>query len=177
MSNASNLVGDDTNLADDVFVRDRVAGTTTRVSLATGGLQANDRSNTPSLSADGRYVVLASDATNLVVGDTNGDTDVFLHDRQTGETVRVSVATDGSEGPGDRWLPVFSGNGHFAAYQSVGTNLVPGDTNGVQDVFVTGRPARVHGPLRTAAGADGDRHAAERSRRSGDQHSGGHHLR
>ena len=72
------------------------AGTTTRVSVASDGTQGMNYSENPSISADGRYVAFASYANNLVANDTNGRSDVFVHDRQTGETTRVSVASDGS---------------------------------------------------------------------------------
>jgi len=78
ISEASNLVAGDTNERPDVFVRDRVRGTTTRVSVATRGAQANQRSSEPAISANGRYVAFSSDASNLVRGDTNGSSDVFV---------------------------------------------------------------------------------------------------
>jgi Tol biopolymer transport system component len=80
-SNASNLVPGDTNGANDVFIRDRQAGTTKRVSIKTDSGQANDSSGEPALSADGRFVAFTSHATNLVPGDTNGWADVFVHRR------------------------------------------------------------------------------------------------
>jgi len=78
LSGAGNLVDCDTNGIVDVFVRDRVRGTTTRVSVATRGAQANQRSSEPAISANGRYVAFSSDASNLVRGDTNGSSDVFV---------------------------------------------------------------------------------------------------
>ena len=91
-SDASNLVAGDTNAAKDVFVRDRQLATTERVSVATGGAQANAASNYPAISDDGRFVVFYSDATDLVAGDTNAVKDIFVRDRQLGTTVRVSVS-------------------------------------------------------------------------------------
>src|SRR5437667_281655 len=99
-SAATDLVAGDTNGVSDVFVHDRQTGTTERVSVASDGTQANNASSYPALSADGRLVAFQSDATNLVAGDTNGATDVFVHDRQTGTTERVSVASGGSQGDG-----------------------------------------------------------------------------
>ena len=90
-SSASNLVGSDTNGAADAFVLDRQTGQITRVSVASDGTEANSGSSDPTLSADGRFVVFRSNASNLVAGDTNGLVDVFVHDRQTGQTTRVSV--------------------------------------------------------------------------------------
>src|SRR6266446_5737670 len=144
VSVATNLVAGDTNGATDVFVRDRQTGTTERVSVASGGTQANNASRYPALSADGRFVAFQSDATNLVVGDTNGMTDVFVHDRQTGTTERVSVASGGgTQGTGNSGgffaFPALSADGRFVAFQSDATNLVAGDTNGATDVFVHDR--------------------------------------
>src|SRR5207249_1297616 len=80
--------------AQDVFVHDRQTGTTERVSVASDGTPGNDYSVNDAISADGRFVAFHSRATNLVAGDTNGVWDVFVHDRQTGTTERVSVASD-----------------------------------------------------------------------------------
>jgi len=88
---ASNLVANDTNEVSDVFVHDRQTGTTERVSVANDGTEGNGLSYAPRLSADGRYVVFVSRARNLVPGDTNERWDVFVHDRLTGKTERVSV--------------------------------------------------------------------------------------
>ena len=95
---ASNLVPNDTNWAPDIFVRDRVAGTTERVSVSTTGEEGNNSSNYATISADGRYVAFFSWATNLVPNDINSIQDVFVHDRQTGTTVRASVSSTGVEG-------------------------------------------------------------------------------
>ena len=123
----------------DVFVRDRQTGTTRRVSLGPGGVQGNDYSFNPSISADGRFVAFESDATNFVPGDTNGFSDVFVHDRKTGTTRRVSVGPGGVQGNEGSYLPSISADGRFVAFESDATNLVPGDTNGVADVFVHDR--------------------------------------
>jgi Tol biopolymer transport system component len=90
-SDASNLVAGDTNNAYDVFVRDRKLQVTRRISVGPGGQQANDGSVAPAISADGRYVAFRSYASNLVAGDTNGATDVFVRDRVAQVTRRVSV--------------------------------------------------------------------------------------
>jgi Tol biopolymer transport system component len=135
-SGATNMVAGDTNGAGDVFVRDRQNGTTEIVSVATGGAQANDTSEGPVLSADGRFVAFESPASNLVPGDTNGSWDVFVHDRVNGTTERVSVSTSGGEGDGFSSGCHMSADGRLVAFTSTATNLVPGDTNGTNDVFV-----------------------------------------
>jgi len=138
-SNASNLVSGDTNNTGDIFVHDRQTGATTRVSIGPGGTQANRGSLAPSISADGRYVAFHSDATNLVSGVTNGTTHIFVHDRQTGATTRVSVASDGTEGNSGSIKPSISADGRYVAFQSIATNLVSGCTNGTQHIFVHDR--------------------------------------
>ncbi len=136
---AGNLVSGDFNAMRDVFVHDRFTGQTQRVSIATAGSQANGFSDFPSLSADGRSVAFVSQASNLVPGDTNGVTDVFLHDRQSGETERVSVSTGGGEGDNTSDFGTLSANGRHVAFQSSASNLVPADTNSMFDVFVRDR--------------------------------------
>jgi Tol biopolymer transport system component len=161
VSFASNLVPGDTNGVPDVFVRDRQMGTTERVSVDTpgnqangtciqptitadgmnihmpdSGNQANNGSIEPSISADGRYVAFVSFASNLVPGDTNGVPDVFVRDRQMATTKRVSVDSSGNQANGASLLPSISADGRYVAFVSFASNLVPGDTNGVADVFV-----------------------------------------
>ncbi|OGN95379.1 MAG: hypothetical protein A2Z71_01585, partial [Chloroflexi bacterium RBG_13_50_21] len=147
-SNASNLVSGDTNLSYDVFVHDRQTGETTRVSVTNDGEQGlYGGSNHPSISADGRFVTFDSSAFNLVIGDTNGFADVFVHDRSTGETIRVSVASDGTQGDWESNFSAISADGRFVAFESYATNLVANDTNGSKDVFVhdlsTGQTTRI----------------------------------
>lgn len=133
-SEASNLVPDDTHGYSDVFVRDRIAGTTSRVSVSPSGAQGDDESRVPVLSADGRFVAFQSFASNLAGPDSNSFYDVFRHDRRTGQTIKVSVAPDGSEGIGDSGgdepIPVngvaISADGRWVAFQSIAQNLVPG---------------------------------------------------
>jgi len=146
-SSATNLVPGDTNGQCDVFAHDRQTGVTSRVSVASDGTEANRRSYAPSISANGRYVAFQSAASNLVPGTTNEARDIFVHDLQTGETTRVSVASDGTEGDNRSQRPSISGDGRYVAFHSSATNLVPDDTNGHSDVFVhdrqTGRTIRV----------------------------------
>ena len=146
-SDASNLVGGDTNGVRDVFVHDRNTGTTTRVSVRSNGAEANGDSSSGSISADGRYVTFHSDASNLVGGDTNGIRDVFVHDRDTGATTRVSVRSNGVQANGESEFAVISGDGRYVSFYSDASNLVTGDTNGAYDTFVhdrnTGNTTRV----------------------------------
>lgn len=136
LSGASNLVASDTNNAVDVFVHDTQASVTTRVSVGPGGLEATGTSYAPSISADGRYVAFHSSATNLVTGDTNNSWDVFVHDRQTGVTSRVSLSNTGAQATNHCAAPSISADGRYVAFHSNATNLVTGDTNGVWDIFV-----------------------------------------
>jgi len=138
-SRAPNLVWGDTNGRSDVFVRDLQTGQITRVSVDSGGVQANNDSYYPSISADGRYIAFYSHATNLVTGDTNGRSDIFLHDRQTGIVTRISVDSGGVQSNNDSYFPSISANGRYIAFGSYATNLVPGDTNGWIDIFLHDR--------------------------------------
>lgn len=136
-SSASTLVPGDTNGRRDVFVRDRLTSQTVRVSVASDGTQANSDSQwAPGISADGRFVVFASGASNLVADDTNNSTDVFVHDMQTAQTTRVSIASGGQQANNSSIVPSISGDGRFVAFESGAGNLVAGDTNNNSDVFV-----------------------------------------
>ncbi len=146
-SEASNLVAGDTNSCDfpigptcyDVFLRDRQTGTTERVSVSGVESQANDNSGDPAISADGRYVAFSSGATNLVSGDTNAASDVFVRDRQAGDTVRVSVDSDGDQNSSDSYAPHIDADGLRVAFSAEDSNLIAGDTNGYTDAFVHDR--------------------------------------
>jgi Tol biopolymer transport system component len=139
-SSASNLVSGDTNGTWDIFLRDTQTGITTRLSVDSSGTQGNEDSYSPSISADGRFVVFGSDATNLVSGDTNGKSDIFLRDIQTGKTKRLSLDSSGTQGNEDSYSPSISADGCYVVFASYADNLVSGDTNGKRDVFVV--PAR-----------------------------------
>jgi hypothetical protein len=140
---ASNLVAGDTNGTGDVFVWDRVAQLTRRVSVGPGGQQANSLSYFAAISAHGRFVAFDSFASNLVAGDTNHTYDVFVRDRTAQVTQRVSVGSDGQQAPGISSQPAISADGRFVAFQSRASNLVPGDTKHSRDVFVRDRVAQV----------------------------------
>ncbi|GAG36814.1 unnamed protein product, partial [marine sediment metagenome] len=139
VSAASNLASGDTNGQSDVFVHDRQTGATERVSVDSAGSQADGGSETPAISADGRFVVFVSAASNLVPGDTNGQSEVFVHDRQTGATEQVNVDSAGNQADGSSEAPAISGDGRFVAFVSAASNLVPGDTDGQTEIFVHDR--------------------------------------
>jgi Tol biopolymer transport system component len=135
-STAANLVPGDTNAIADVFVHDLQMGTTVRASVAISGAQANGPSFAPTLSGDGRLVTFASEAANLVSGDTNAARDIFLHDLQSGVTTRISLSSTWLEANGASFHPMISPDGGSVAFHSLASNLVTGDTNNARDVFV-----------------------------------------
>jgi Tol biopolymer transport system component len=138
-SGASNLVPGDTNAAGDVFVRDRWTGTTRLISLTSAGAQANGTSGELAISADGRYVGFESAASNLVPADTNEEGDLFLRDRRTGTTERISVSTAGAQGNLSSTGVTISADGRRLAFASNASTLVRRDTNGHSDVFLRRR--------------------------------------
>ncbi|MEG4036812.1 calcium-binding protein [Microcoleus sp. S36b_A4] len=142
-SDATNLVPGDINNRGDIFVRDLLTNTTTCVSVDSAGNPGNDSSlyssissDYSSISADGRFVVFESDASNLVWGDTNNSTDIFVRDLSTNTTTRVSVSGAGNQGNGESYSPSISANGQKVAFSSKASNLVPGDTNNGSDLFI-----------------------------------------
>lgn len=183
-SAASNLVPDDTNRCTaqepfpettsclDVFVRDRKMGRTTRVSVASDGAPANDESGLPFISGNGRYVAFSSDASNLVAGDTNGVSDVFVKDQVTGTVERVSVSTTGEQANGDTWVASITGDGRLVSFTSRAGNLVPNDANGALDVFVHDRATNTT----VLASVATDRHQGDRLSTSGMLSRDGTHL-
>jgi Tol biopolymer transport system component len=133
---APNLVPGDTNRSPDVFLRDRKSGKTKRISVRSGGRQANAWSVDPTISTNGRYIAFSSAATNMVPNDTNRRWDGFVHDRTARKTKRVSVQSDGGQArAGDSHDVAISGDGRFVAFESLAKNLVSKDTNNRQDVF------------------------------------------
>ncbi len=112
------------------------------------GVEGDGTSEEPSISADGRFVAFVSIASNLVADDTNGQRDAFVHDRETGQTRRVSVASDGSQGDGPSYEPILSADGSIVAFTSSAGTLVADDANLESDVFVhdltTGETTRVN---------------------------------
>ncbi|MBI5433055.1 MAG: hypothetical protein HZA52_09525 [Planctomycetes bacterium] len=134
-SKATNLVAGDTLGWRDVFVRDRATGTLVRASVDALGNEADGESLDAAISPEGRWVAFESLATNLVAGDTNGASDIFLKDLQTGAISRLSVSSLGIEGNGASVDPSITNNGRYVAFGSSASNLVAFDTNGFDDVF------------------------------------------
>ncbi|MFL5130485.1 MAG: hypothetical protein ACJ8DD_10105 [Microvirga sp.] len=133
---ATNLVAGDTNDASDIFLKDLNTGSVTRLSTAADGTQANGRSYDARFSADGRFVVFTSEASNLVADDTNGVSDVFLKDLTTGAITRLSTAANGAQTDFDSYTPLFSPDGRSVVFESDATNLVAGDGNNRTDLFL-----------------------------------------
>ncbi|MCP4303682.1 MAG: hypothetical protein GY788_02135 [bacterium] len=121
----------------DVFVYDRNTGTRTRVSVATDGGEANEVAWNPAISADGSTIAYSSMATNLVPGNTNNESDIFVYSRTDGATTLVSVGFDGAEANDDSLSPAISADGKTITYSSDATNLVSGEVGPNTDIFVT----------------------------------------
>ncbi len=147
-SSSSELVVGDSGVGSDIFLHDRATAQTTRVSVSSSGAEANASSHDPFISANGRYIVFDSLATNLVFGDTNNQADLFLHDTTTGITERISKNALGEETNGMSDFATLSANGQLVAFASASTNLVPNDSNAVTDIFVHDR----RGPALTKQG-------------------------
>ncbi|MBL8774524.1 MAG: hypothetical protein JNK12_01280 [Acidimicrobiales bacterium] len=138
-SRAADLVAGDTNETEDVYLRDRLLGTTERISVDSAEVGANGASTSPAISDDGRLVVFHSLASNLVASDTNGAFDIFLRDRQAGTTVKLSSGFQIFINPhanGSSTNADISGNGTVVAFESDASNIISGDGNGVRDIFV-----------------------------------------
>ncbi|WP_370978721.1 dockerin type I domain-containing protein [Agaribacterium sp. ZY112] len=135
-SNADNLVSNDNNGHDDIFIRDTQESTTSRVNVSSSGQQANSHSEAPSVSSNGRYVSFMSRASNLVNNDNNGFEDIFVHDRETSTTEKISELSNGAETDLPSFSPVISSNALYLVYESDSDMLVAGDNNGWSDIFV-----------------------------------------
>ena len=136
---ATNLVAGGTNGRRQIFVHDLQSRRTSLASVDSAGVAGDADSNGPSISADGFTVAFSSAAAHLVPNDTNGREDVFVHDRETGVTSRVSVDSAGVAGNWHSAYASISGDGRCVAFASLAWNLVPGDTNAWRDVFVHDR--------------------------------------
>ena len=147
-SKASNLVDNDSNEEADIFIHDLETRTTQRISIDSVSAEGNGFSASPSISSDGRFVAFKSAASNLVPTDTNGIFDIFVHDRDSGETQRVSVNSSGVEGNNSSETPTISADGIFVSFKSYANNLVPSDTNKKSDIFVHGpnKPPEIISP-------------------------------
>lgn len=162
-SRATNLVDQDTNQAQDIFVYDRGVRQVTRVSVSTHASQGSGDSSGPALSADGRMAAFASRAQNLDLYHPNptGTSQVYVHDRESGETTLVSAGPDGTAGDGDSLSPALSGDGRTVAFSSRAANLIADDANDSEDIFLydlqTGKTERVSV---NSAGTPGDRDSA-----------------
>ncbi|MGB6058115.1 MAG: hypothetical protein WBF71_07605, partial [Microthrixaceae bacterium] len=141
-SAASNLVPGDLNSRADVFLRDTTTDSTTRVSIADGGLEADDYSNRPAISGNGRYVAFSSVATNLVLGDSNGWEDIFVYDIAGTTTTRVSVGVGGLQADSMSYRSAISTDGRYIAFGSDASNLVDAGDGSVPQVYLTRSPAR-----------------------------------
>ena len=135
---ATNLVAGDTNAKEDVFVRFVATSETLRVSLSNTGAQVSSSSSDPSISTDGTKVAFYSTATTLVTGDTNSRGDVFVRDLTASTTVRKSLTANGTQVNEASSGPWISGDATAVAFASVGTNLVPEDTDATSDIYVRG---------------------------------------
>jgi hypothetical protein len=154
-SSSSDLVSGDTNGVSDIFVRDTQTHKTQRVSVSSTGAQGNGTSYAypTTISNDGRYVTFTSEATDLVPGDTNGSSDIFVRDLKLHKTKRVSVNSAGAQSDGASSNTIISGDGGSVVFQSSATNLVAGDTNGQEDVFV--RNLKTHKTARVSISSTG----------------------
>ena len=167
-SGASNLAPEQ-DLIQDIFVRDRASGTTELVSKNSSSEPSDGVSIDPEISANGRYVVFTSDATNLVPGDTNqcfnslldetyvpGDCpDIFIHDRESGHTERVSVGSAGEQANNQSYAPAISADGRYVTFGSKATNLIPNDPN-FSGLFIRDRHAGITMRVPIAIAAKGD---------------------
>jgi Tol biopolymer transport system component len=140
-SHATNFVPNDTNGWRDIFVHDALTGTTEIVSVSSTGAASNANCFSPAITPDGRFVAFSTSASTLVAGDTNGTYDIFVHDRQTGATELISMSTGGAIGNGLSETPTISSDGRYVAFASLSTNLAPGATTGIYNVFVRDREA------------------------------------
>lgn len=161
-SAASNIVASDSNGKQDVFLFNRTTAATERVSVGTGGVQANGDTFRAGMSGNTvngnpRYIVFASNASNLDAIDEQGRTNVFLRDRQTNTTTLITKGLGGAASNGDAYTAVVSDDGNTVAFASTASNLVAGDTNATSDVFAWKRTTGVNGQItRVSVGSQGE---------------------
>lgn len=159
------ITSNDTNFQPDIFIHDLQTRQTNLISLTPNGVSGNGESITADISGDGRYVAYESIANNLVGDDTNGFRDIFVYDRQNGQTERVSIASDGTQANGYSYAPSVSDDGRYVAFESFATNLTNhSDTNSAQDIFVhdrqTGQTILASVSLSNTTGSTESRYAA-----------------
>lgn len=142
-SRATNLHPDDTNDFFDVYAADRRAGEMRWISRGPGGIPPNDESFYARPTADGAEIVFNSEAWNLVPGDNNFATDVFIYDMGSGDIERINITEFGIESNGVSFWGHLSGDGRYCVFSSGGFTLVPDDTNFSFDVFVKDRQTGV----------------------------------
>lgn len=164
VSEAANLVSGDTNGEADVFLRDLATETTTRISVSTSGQEADGASSAPRISGDGRFVAFASQATNLVPGDTNEESDVFVRDLQTGATERISQSSTGGPADGPSESASISADGRYVAFASSALNLIAGESGeGASRVWDVYLRDRANGTIvrvsRSTTGGNGNGHS------------------
>lgn len=158
---ATNLVAGVSGGSSQIYVRDRQEKTTTLVSASDLGLSGSGDSSAPVISADGRYVAFVSSAPDLVADDSNGVPDVFVHDRLTGQTLMASVSVTGRAASGESRAPSLSSSGRFITFSSKANDLVLGDVNNAEDVFV--RDMQTGVTVRVSIGGSGENAAGESS--------------
>ncbi len=141
-SAASNLVDNDTNGVDDIFLHDTKTGETQRISVSGNGSQANGKSDYPVISSDGRFIAFRSAASNLVENDTNGEQDIFLYERDSGKITRISISSDGEQGNDFSGAPSISSDGRYIAFRTKATNLHPKGINEDPDILIHDRLTR-----------------------------------
>jgi Tol biopolymer transport system component len=143
MSSASNLVSSDGNNFEDIFLHRVTTGVTTRISASTSGGAPNNYSGEPRITGNGNFVTYYSTASNLVSTDSNGRSDIFVWEANSGTTSLVSMPNGGGHANGDSYTPAISEDGRYVAFASLAGNLVSGDGNSYFDVFVRDRGAGV----------------------------------
>ncbi|KKK94169.1 hypothetical protein LCGC14_2685540, partial [marine sediment metagenome] len=131
---STNLVASDINGQTDIFIHDRITDAMEIVSISNTGEHGNGQSREPSISADSRFVAFGSNSSNLSPGISG--TQIYVHDRELGTTIAVSVNEAGNQGNGSSRRPSISGDGRLIAFESRSNNLVQNDTNKKSDVFV-----------------------------------------
>ena len=136
-SAASNLVNADNNKKNDIFVKDLQTSSITRVSTNSGNAEANDSSFSPQISSDGQQIVFESIASNLVSGDTNKDSDIFLKDLRTNTVTRINLDSANNQADNNSYFPNITADGSVIIFQSSASNLVQDDTNKVTDIFIS----------------------------------------